>query len=125
MFPTPLIRIFGCVVRLGTENYPQYEGQDLIHLISKLPAVVGVTIGPEMVVEFANDNLKELFSHPSRKSLLDLLPDRESEDQREEVKGAGVGLAVTKKIIELCGGRVWVKNTEEEGAIFYFTLPQE
>ena len=39
--------------------------------------------------------------------------------------GTGMGLSVSRRIIESHGGRLWVSPNEERGAIFQFTLPSE
>jgi PAS domain S-box-containing protein len=41
---------------------------------------------------------------------------------KDEFSGTGMGLAVTKKIIENLGGKIWVASEEGKGTIFYFTL---
>jgi signal transduction histidine kinase len=38
-------------------------------------------------------------------------------------EGMGMGLAISRSIIEAHGGRLWAKPDEPRGAIFQFTLP--
>nr|WP_315252912.1 PAS domain S-box protein [uncultured Flavobacterium sp.] len=44
---------------------------------------------------------------------------------KEEYSGTGMGLAITKKIIENLRGQIWVKSEEGKGTSFYFTIPKK
>jgi signal transduction histidine kinase len=45
--------------------------------------------------------------------------------RRDEFESMGVGLAITKKIIEERGGKIWVESKRGEGADFRFTIPKD
>jgi len=41
----------------------------------------------------------------------------------ERPTGSGLGLAVSKGLVEAHGGHIWVENRQEGGSVFRFTLP--
>jgi signal transduction histidine kinase len=45
------------------------------------------------------------------------------EDDALRKKGAGLGLAISRAIVEQHGGRIWAENVPSGGSVFKFTLP--
>jgi PAS domain S-box-containing protein len=50
--------------------------------------------------------------------------DRYTQARRSKRAGAGLGLAITKEIVEAHEGAVWAESTAGAGSTFYFTLPR-
>ncbi|HFD40400.1 MAG TPA: response regulator, partial [Anaerolineae bacterium] len=64
-------------------------------------------------VGIAKEDLPRLFSRFFR-----------AEDQFvRQQPGTGLGLNITKSIVEMHGGRIWVESEPGKGSVFHFTLP--
>jgi two-component system NtrC family sensor kinase len=64
------------------------------------------------------DELPRVFEHLFRGRVTVQDPDH-------PIDGTGLGLALSKTVIEQHGGRIWVTSKEGEGSTFSFTLPWE
>lgn len=45
------------------------------------------------------------------------------DDQKKLYRGTGIGLYLSKKVVELMGGKIWVDSKLHKGSVFHFTLP--
>ena len=96
--------LIGNAIKYRSEDQPYIvvDGtEDETHWIFSV-ADNGIGIDPRFV-----DKIFEIFQrlHPEGKT-----------------KGAGIGLAICKRIVEAHGGRIWVDTVEGSGSTFYFTL---
>ena len=44
---------------------------------------------------------------------------------REKYPGTGIGLAISKRIVESHRGQIWVEPADGGGSVFQFTLPRD
>jgi two-component system phosphate regulon sensor histidine kinase PhoR len=42
-----------------------------------------------------------------------------------EAGGFGLGLAITKHLVQILGGRIWTETAREGGQVFYIALPRQ
>ena len=90
---------------------------------SKPPTTVPITAEPngdEVVLAvhdrgagIPEDELPHMFERYHR-----------SRNTREQREGLGLGLYITKGLVEAHGGRIWVESRVGEGSVFRFTLPR-
>ena len=45
-------------------------------------------------------------------------------DIKKKVSGSGLGLALTKRLVQLHGGEIWFESELRKGSTFFFTIPK-
>ncbi len=59
-------------------------------------------------------HLQEKIFEPFRQANLEIT---------SQYGGTGLGLTISKKLVEMLGGKIWVESKPGKGSTFYFTLP--
>lgn len=93
-------------IRYNVEN-----GEVVIRLVKK-PPYLEVTI-QDTGIGIPKEELPKLFVKFFRASNV----------LKYETEGTGLGLYITKNIVEAHGGKIWVESVENRGTTFHFTLP--
>ncbi len=93
-------------IRYNVEN-----GEVAIRLVKK-PPYLEVTI-QDTGIGIPKEELSKLFVKFFRASNV----------VKYETEGTGLGLYITKNIVEAHGGKIWVESVENRGTTFHFTLP--
>ena len=50
------------------------------------------------------------------------LPFHQSGKQRYRIDGAGLGLSISQRFVQMMGGQIYVKSTEHKGSVFWFEI---
>ena len=69
------------------------------------------------------EDLASPIAEVERSRLFDPYYRGEDTEKRERFPGLGLGLAVSKRIVELHQGKIWVENKPTKGNVFAFSLP--
>ena len=86
-----------------TPTEPDYWLQRFAHAIENAASAPGDRSGG-----IPDERLNSLFSG----------------DVQSSHGGLGLGLSISRTIIESHGGRIWAENNEEGGASFFFRVPR-
>ncbi len=95
-------------------NAAKYSGRKDRSVIT-----VGSTAEDEKIIYYVEDNGAG-FDMDSAEKLFGIFQRMHS---TREFEGIGIGLSLTRGIVEKHGGKVWAEAKVEEGAKFYFSLP--
>ena len=104
------------VIQNLIENALRYnvENGQIIIKIEKKPPYVEVSV-TDTGIGIPKDEIPKLFSKFFRASNV----------LKYETEGTGLGLYITKNIVEAHGGKIWAESIENRGSTFYFTLPMD
>ncbi len=108
---------------------PHRLRQILVNLINN---AIKFTYEGKIVFGFktSNDNITEFYVKDTGPGIADdkinSIFDRFEKADDPYTKnntGSGLGLSISKQLVELMGGNIWVKSSEGKGSTFYFNLP--
>ncbi len=93
-------------------KYSPSDGEIGIRVMKTDGALVRIEVSDEGI-GIAEDQLQKVFSEFHQ-------VDRARDEQ---LGGTGIGLALTRRLVELHGGKIGVTSEPDKGSVFWFTLP--
>ncbi|GMV97915.1 MAG: hypothetical protein AMXMBFR83_22680 [Phycisphaerae bacterium] len=115
----PLPEVMADEVRLGQvfqnliENALKYRGEEPPRLHVSARANEG-----EWVFSVRDNGIG--IAEPYQQQIFE--PFRRLHPDESRYQGIGIGLAISKKIVQQHGGRMWVESNPDRGVTFYFTI---
>jgi signal transduction histidine kinase/CheY-like chemotaxis protein/predicted hydrocarbon binding protein len=82
----------------------------------------GVKLADHNMIEFFVADTGIGIDQKDQKKIFEMFGQADTSSTRER-GGSGLGLTISKKLVELMGGRIGVKSSSGKGASFYFQLP--
>lgn len=83
---------------------------------------VGASIQNNEVITYVRDNGMGIPKHAQARLFTKFFRVKGALDQSSNSKGTGLGLYLTKSIVDLHHGRIWVESEQGKGSTFFFTL---
>jgi signal transduction histidine kinase len=104
----------------NAHKYTQEGGS--ISIVAEKSANYWDTQGPPQVVHiWVKDNGYGMTPEDQKKVFLKFF--RSEDDQARKSSGTGLGLNITKSLVEMQGGRIWFESEFRKGTIFHITIP--
>jgi signal transduction histidine kinase len=76
---------------------------------------------PQVVHVWVQDNGIGISPEDQRKIFQKFF--RSDDPKAREAPGTGLGLNITKSLVEMQGGRIWFQSEYRKGTTFHFTIP--
>jgi len=64
-------------------------------------------------IGIAQDHINQIFNRFKRESSVEV----------KNIKGTGLGLDISRRLVDLLGGKIWATSVLNKGSEFYFTIP--
>jgi len=114
------LRLGQILLNLGNNavKFTPQDGEILIAILVKQENQESVHL------QFSVNDTGVGISHSKLQTLFEAFSQEDSSTTRQ-YGGTGLGLTISKNLVELLGGKIWVESIEKEGSTFYFSIPME
>ncbi|MBR8534261.1 hypothetical protein KDU71_01730 [Carboxylicivirga sediminis] len=117
-----IINLLNNAIKFTTQGQVKFKVRTGEQALALLNGSIDRALVPEQIVLFAVEDSGIGISKEQHEEIFS--PFQKVQNGKDIHGGIGLGLSIVRQLVEMLGGKVWLKSELNKGTTFYFFIPQ-